>query len=94
MSDSDHFDPFRFEYKIAPKPVEGPLLCEIIDVKERSDIVESTNVSAITATKYRLWKALAVVVFLLLLVLSALSPQPSQYNRSLPPPLGKQGLAP
>ena len=93
MSEHNQFDPFRFEYKIAPKPVDGPLISEIQEFAEESETSDNDCISSHKPAKYQLWKPL-IVIALALLALSALSAQPSKNNRALPPPLGNQGKIP
>ena len=93
MSEHEQFDPFRFEYKIAPKAVDGPLISEIKDFTPESDSSDNDSISPHKSSRYPLWKAL-IVAALALLALSALSAQPSNNNRARPPPLGLQGESP
>ena len=92
-SEHEQFDPFRFEYKIAPKAVDGPLISEINDFTPENDSSDNDYLSSHKPSKYPLLKAL-IAAALALLALSALSAQPSNNNRALPPPLGLQGDSP
>ena len=93
MSNSDQFDPFRFDYKISPKPVEGPLISEIVEQTTVIDAPAVPEKPAVTSSSFQGWKLL-IIMALALLALSALSPQTSNRERALPPPLGMQGEAP
>ena len=87
---NDDYNPFRFGYNPEPQNIERPLVVLLEVQPEEQDPVSTAPVQ--TKNNRLIW--LIAISLFSLWTAAALSGNPSNSNRALPPPLGVQGKHP